>query len=51
MNFLDQVKKAISQMGTAPYDDKKTMDYATESSRKTSELCNKLKAEQLRTGK
>jgi len=42
--FLNKVKRATTAMGKAPYDDKKTTAYALEVSRRTSELCDKLRA-------
>lgn len=41
--FLTKVKHATATLGEAPYDDKKTMEYALEASRRTSEHCDKLR--------
>lgn len=43
--FLNIVRQATAELGKAPYDDKKTMEYALEASRRTVELCDQLRTE------
>ena len=42
-DFLGKVRKAVESMGNGPYDDEKTIEHASEITRKTVEHCDKVK--------
>lgn len=42
-DFLNKVRKAVKNLGTAPYDDQKTREAISEATRKVVEYCNELK--------
>lgn len=48
-DFRVKVQKAVESMGNGPYDDKKTIEYATEASRRTTKYCEELKGRKIKT--